>query len=412
MSGPGRAPSPPPPRENGNEASAAWHTDRNRLVRAYHAERVTRVRLMHEKRRRHHAGKFRRSSGWWVALGLTAFLAWGAICAVAAAYATGAILTALVVHPSPVIRGASTAFLGFVMLIIPIAIGASLRRPHELDMWGRLTDAVRRIAQGDFSVRVPTPPGGPGDHPFFRLAGGINHMALELDRAERVRQEFISNVSHEIQTPLTSIIGFATALADGEVEEVRRREYLDIIRTEGERLSTLSDNLLRLAALDDARAPRLESYRLDRQLERIALAAEPQLRKRRLELVTDLFPQEVTGDEALLDHVFTNLLQNAVKFTPVEGTITIAMARETDRARIFVSDTGIGIRQEDQGRIFERFFKADEARSTATGGSGLGLALVKKIVDLSAGRVWVESTPGAGTTLTVELPIGNSRASV
>jgi two-component system phosphate regulon sensor histidine kinase PhoR len=224
---------------------------------------------------------------------------------------------------------------------------------------------------------------------------------------ERMRQEFISNVSHELQSPLTAIRGFAQVLQNDQVSAADRRQYLAIIETESTRLSRLTENLLKLAALEaepGTVAP--QAYRLDKQIRNLILACEPQWAGKGLEMDVALDDVTIRADEDLLSQVWLNLLHNSIKFTPEGGRVTIALHQQGDQIRFQITDTGIGIAAEDQIHIFERFYKADRARTPATnGGSGLGLAIVRKIVELHHGTITVESQPGTGTTFTVTLPM-------
>lgn len=266
----------------------------------------------------------------------------------------------------------------------------------------KMTEATKRMAKGDFSTKLS----------FRRkdeigvLAASFNHMAQELGQMEQMRQDFVSSVSHEIQSPLTSIYGFAKALRNRVIPEADQERYLEIMMTECERLSRLSDNLLQLASLDSEHhpfAPRI--YRLDEQLRQVLVAAEPQRADKELRLEDRLEDVTIEADEDLLSLVWTNLLGNAIKFTPENGRITVSLARQDGKALVIIADNGIGIAEEDRARVFERFYKADKARRRNAGGSGLGLAIVKKVVTLHHGTIRIDSEPGKGTTVSVTLPI-------
>lgn len=337
-------------------------------------------------------------------LGVLAMLCYVILCLIAGHFVTPWLYGLLGVAPSDLIRQVVAALVGIFFMGVWPAIFGIIHRPREMATWHSIISALGRIAQGDFSARVDVHLQG-RQHPFNQFAESINDMAVELDRLERLRQEFISNVSHEIQSPLTSIGGFAKALRGEDLSPEQRQRYLSIIETEAERLSKLSDNLLKLTALEADQPPfEAKPYRLDTQLRRVILTAEPQWSAKEIELEVELEPTGVIADQALLDQVWVNLLHNAVKFTPTDGAITIHLHREGERAVVEIADSGIGISAEDQERVFERFFKADQARNREAGGSGLGLALVKKIVTLHGGSVTVASTPGQGTTFTVSLP--------
>lgn len=266
-----------------------------------------------------------------------------------------------------------------------------------------MKDALRRIAQGDFTVRLNFNKREQG--PFHEFYKEINQMAVGLEKLEQMRQEFISDVSHEIQTPLTSIGGFARALQNEAIDSDTRNKYLRIIEGESSRLSKLSENLLRLASLDSEKHPfEPKRYRLDRQLGTLILACEPQWTGKSIELNADLDEMYVEADEDLLSQVWINLISNSIKFTPEGGQVDITLRKTGGRAEFRIKDTGIGIAAGQHELIFERFFKADKARSRKVGGSGLGLSLVKKIVEMHRGTVAVESKLGNGSVFIVTLP--------
>mgnify|MGYP001352866049 CR=1 FL=1 len=223
---------------------------------------------------------------------------------------------------------------------------------------------------------------------------------------EELRQEFISNISHEIGSPLASIRGFAKALQDDQLSPEKRHRYLKIIETECDRLAKLSDHLLKLAMLDSDRQPfHPRSYRLDKQLVALILACEPQWEEKNMEMELDLEPVEGYADEDLISQVWVNLIHNAIKFTPEGGKIRISLKRQNNQAVVRIADTGPGISEEDQKRIFERFYMVDKSRNRSAGGSGLGLAITHKIVELHQGLISVHSIPGEGAAFTVTLPL-------
>jgi two-component system, OmpR family, phosphate regulon sensor histidine kinase PhoR len=275
----------------------------------------------------------------------------------------------------------------------------------EMNMFTPIIDALERISRGDFSVRVTDE--FEDNEMVGKLASSVNKMALELDQMENLRQEFISNVSHEIQSPLTSIRGFAQALKNEQLTPEQRNHYLGIIEEESTRLSRVTENLLRLASLDSEQMQfKPAQYRLDRQVKNLILACEPQWRTKSIQM--NVLLQEVTirADEDLLSQVWINLLHNSIKFTPAHGSISVALDQSSNQVLFKITDTGDGIPEEDQARIFERFYKADKARNRSKGGSGLGLSIVKKIVELHKGIIRVESQVGSGTTFIVVLPGG------
>ncbi|MEK3912349.1 cell wall metabolism sensor histidine kinase WalK [Paenibacillus sp. FSL H7-0331] len=293
--------------------------------------------------------------------------------------------------------------LGSMFAISIILIIGFTTRPKQMHFIHVVMEAMRQISQGNFNVSLDKTSRHQGHFEVF--VDSINHMAQQLKHMEAMRQEFISNVSHEIQSPLTSINGFAQALQQDHLSEDARRHYLHIIETESRRLSRLSDNLLKLTSLESEHYPYNPGrYRLDKQLRNLVLACEPQWLSKKIDMDVSLVDMEIVADEELLSQVWVNLLYNSIKFTPDGGTITVRLEKEQDQVLVSISDTGIGIAEEDQTRIFERFFKADVSRNRSVSGSGLGLSIVHRIIEMHQGAITVESKLGTGTTITVKLP--------
>ena len=262
-------------------------------------------------------------------------------------------------------------------------------------------EALNKISRGDFDISIAI-----HEHdPFSEVAESVNKMARELSSMETQRQDFISNVSHEIQSPLTSISGFAALLKSDALTEQQRVHYIDVIETESKRLSKLSDNLLKLSSLESESVPLTQSdFRLDKQVEHAILMLEPQWMKKNIEIDSALEKTDITADEDLLGQVWINLIHNAVKFTPKNGQIKVRLKKDDAQIVVEIAYNGVGISKEDQIHIFERFFKVDKARDRSLGGNGLGLALCKKIVELHSGQITMESALNKGTTFTVSLP--------
>ncbi|EFU43329.1 integral membrane sensor signal transduction histidine kinase [Paenibacillus vortex V453] len=297
-------------------------------------------------------------------------------------------------------------FVGVIIFFLCMLIVGMFFKHRQIAMLTAITDAMRRISQGDFNVKMDDQKWR-GE--FKMIASSINDMAGELGRMESMRQDFISNVSHEIQSPLTSIRGFARALRNPRLTEEKRARYLEIIEGESRRLSQLSDNLLKLSSLEgDQPAFQRARYRLDGQLREVVLANEPQWLAKRIQVDLDLAEVQIEATEDLLNQVWTNLLHNSIKFTPEDGIITIVLKADQDEAEVTITDTGVGMTESDQLHIFERFYKADKSRNRAAGGSGLGLSIVKRIVDIHQGRIAVQSELGKGSTFTVKVPYKRS----
>jgi two-component system, OmpR family, phosphate regulon sensor histidine kinase PhoR len=274
----------------------------------------------------------------------------------------------------------------------------------EMNVFAPIVEALEQIARGDFSVRLTNE--FQDNQMVSTLANSVNKMALELNQMETMRQEFISNVSHEIQSPLTSIRGFAQALENDHLTVEERHHYLSIIEDESTRLSRITEDLLKLAALE---AERLQfepkAYRLDKQIRNLILACEPQWSSKSIHMEVSLEESTITGDEDLLSQVWMNLLHNSIKFTSQAGSIKVELYPHDDQVVFRISDSGIGISKEDQARIFERFYKADKSRTRTKEGSGLGLSIVKKIIELHKGTIEVQSEVNRGTTFIVSLPM-------
>jgi signal transduction histidine kinase len=319
---------------------------------------------------------------------------------------------ALAVGPRAAIDPSSAAG-GLVLLVATLlafglavnAIGARIRRRYPRP-FADLREAIRKISTGDFDVEVDVDEG----NPFGAVAGDLNEMARALKRMEEMRQDFVSTASHEIQSPLTSIAGFARILREEDLDEEGRRHYLSIIEEESARLSRLSESLIRLSYLESkGRELELAPVALDAQIRKAVLAAEPQWAAKRLEPVLELDKIEALADEAMLAQVWTNLLHNAIKFSREGGRLSIGLRASGGRALARFEDEGVGLASEDLDLVFDRFFKADRARTNRAGeGSGLGLAIVKKIVELHGGSVRAESKgAGRGSAFVVELPLGS-----
>lgn len=292
-------------------------------------------------------------------------------------------------------------FTGVASLSRVIALRYSKGIRQHQGMQSQLLNALTRIAQGDFDVFIEIR----DDFHYTDIAEGINKIAKELGSMEQLRQDFISNVSHEIQSPLTSISGFAALLKNAELSAEQKNHYLDIIEAESKRLSALSDNLLKLSALENGGEPlSFLEFRLDKQLEDVALMLEPQWSAKDIVLEVEMERVIIQGDAGLLSQVWVNLLHNAIKFTPAGGEIRVVLTADETHGFCRISDTGIGIAPEDQIHIFERFYKVDKSRDRSHGGNGLGLSLAKKIVELHEGEIIPQSEVGQGTTFTVMLP--------
>ncbi|MCC2473597.1 envelope stress sensor histidine kinase HitS [Bacillus pacificus] len=318
-------------------------------------------------------------------------------------YVSSSVINALEIQVSPFVTFLISDMVGFVFIVlIWVLIGVLMRPKREAMIW-TIIEPIQKIAKGDFSVKIRNEEKYDGE--IGVLVKSINDMTDELNAMEKMRQEFVSNVSHEIQSPLTSIKGFARALQDNNLSEEKREHYLTIIETETTRLSKLSQNLLKLTLLESEEyTPERVTYRLDQQLKQIVLNSEPLWAEKEIELELNLEKVHITADQESMSQVWINLIHNSIKFTPNGGTITIQLKEYEKVVEVRIRDSGIGISKEQKQHIFERFYKADSSRNRAYGGSGLGLAIVKKVLDLHQGEIKVESEEGKGTEFIVCIP--------
>lgn len=322
-------------------------------------------------------------------------------------FLTGYLYKIINWHPSPLLTQIVNTLLGLLFTGTMVGTVGKFAQSRgwipERNVFRPIIEALEKIAQGDFSIRLENEL--QDNQIVGQLANTVNKMALELDQMENMRQEFISNVSHEIQSPLTSIRGFAQALENDGLGLEERHHYLSIIKNESTRLSRITEDLLKLASLESDKVkfePR--PYRLDKQIRSLILACEPQWTTKEIDMQVSLDEITINADEDLLSQVWINLIHNSIKFTPDGGKVHVQLHQQNGQIKFKITDTGLGISKEDQARVFERFYKADKSRTRSNGGSGLGLSIAKKIVDMHKGRIEVESKVGAGTTFTVSLP--------
>ncbi|WP_145412935.1 cell wall metabolism sensor histidine kinase WalK [Paenibacillus xylanexedens] len=265
-----------------------------------------------------------------------------------------------------------------------------------------LTQATKRIAAGDFNVKLNIKQSSE----LGTLARSFEDMMKDLQQLEQMRKEFVANVSHEVQSPLTSISGYAQALMNVELPDRERARYLDIIISEAKRLSKMSDSLLKLSMLESqSHQLQLVTRDLDEQIRRVIVALQPQWAARNIHFELDLQKVQVIADHDQLNQVWTNILSNAIKFSDDNSEILVKVQRDVRNVTVHISDQGIGIPLEDQKRIFERFFKSDRSHSRKYDGSGMGLAITKQIVMLHQGDIRVESKMDQGTTFIITLPV-------
>ena len=266
----------------------------------------------------------------------------------------------------------------------------------------QIMDALNQVMQGDFTVRIAPVKEFAGETGFNEIITAINKMTAELEGTETLRTDFIANVSHELKTPLAVMGNYATMLQQPGITEGEKNEYAKEISQSARRLAQLITNILKLNKLENQQIfPQMDEYDLGEQLCESLLQFEDAWEQKRLNIETD-FQEDVRirADAELLSLVWNNLISNAVKFTPAGGTIGVAMRTEGSQVIVQVRDTGCGMKPEVGQHIFEKFYQGDT--SHATQGNGLGLALVKRVVDIFGGEICVQSVYGQGSTFTVK----------
>lgn len=290
--------------------------------------------------------------------------------------------------------------LSFLAVFVLMTTFASFRLSKPVQV---LTRAHERVQEGDFSVRLPD------DHPgeMGELMRSFNDMTEALGSTSYLQKDFISSISHEFKTPIASIRGFAKLLQMPGLTEEQKAEYISLIAQESDRLSRLSETLLRLSALEQQTAlASLTAFPLDEQLRQVILRLEPNWSPKDIGWQLDLNEVTVTSDQELLNQVWVNIIQNAIKFSPEGSEIEVRVFREGN-AIVEIQDHGCGMTEEAQARIFDKFYQADKSRKQE--GVGLGLSLVKRIVDMMGGTITVKSAVGEGSTFRVELPVSPPR---
>ena len=312
----------------------------------------------------------------------------------------------LVFNAENITAAAKVTFLNVLLLTFLFGTIDYIRRKIMVERPVKIiTEATERIMQGDFSVRVEAMHGA-GMEGFNQIRTAINAMAKELSGTETLRTDFIANVSHELKTPLAVMGNYATMLQRPGITEEEKNEYARAIGDASRRLAQLITNILKLNKLENQQVfPKHTEFDLGEQLCQCLLQFEDAWERKDLQIETDI--QEdvaIRSDEELLSLVWNNLFSNAMKFTPEGGTVGLGLREEGDWVVVTVSDTGCGMKPETGKHIFEKFYQGDT--SHATQGNGLGLALVKRVVDILGGEIGVRSVYGQGSTFTVKIRRG------
>jgi len=273
---------------------------------------------------------------------------------------------------------------------------------NVFDPLRELSDASLKVAEGDYTVRLENTAVLDELH---QTIDNFNLMVRELSSIELMRKDFVANASHEFKTPITAISNYAEFLQDPDLSEEERREYLDRIIKHSKRLNQLVENTLRLSKIESQQMeyPSV-TYRLDEQIREAILSLESQWEEKNIPLDIDLPDCEFTGHKDILYYVWTNIVGNAVKYSPDGSPISVSLREQADCVQVTVADSGIGMDEETRAHIFDMFYQGDTSKRDE--GNGLGLTLCKTIVDYCSGAIDVESYPGRGSIFTVTLPKG------
>ena len=287
-----------------------------------------------------------------------------------------------------------------VLILSGIAVFLSVR--SVLKPLGKMTEAAGCIAEGNFKARLAEKKGG---KEFQKVSRAFNTMTEKLEHVEEGRREFVSNVSHELRSPITSIRGFAEGMADGVIPEEEHPKYLRLVADESKRLSGLINDLLAMSRLekDDAKLE-MSVFDINEMLRRAIIRRMTELDEKKIDIACEpeTDPCYVRADRDRIEQVVINLLDNAIKFTGVEGKITLASRVRGDKAEITVRDNGIGVAEEDRDKIFDRFFTVDRAHTAGTG-TGLGLSICRRIMEMHGQSLrLLDTDEGAAFRFTLE----------
>ena len=290
-----------------------------------------------------------------------------------------------------------------ILILISLVFGllfSAFISTRFLQPVNELKKMTSRVAKGDFTVQMVDIP----ESEFGEFMQDFNTMVKELRKNEMLKNDFVSNVSHEFKTPLSVIEGYATLLQDPSLSEEDRQKYTQIIIESTKKLSTLVNNVLKISKLDNRKITiNKEEYYLDEQIRESILSYQDEWANKKIDFDIDMESILINADKNLLINVWNNIISNAIKFSPENSTIFITLSKEKELAKIAIKDEGCGIPKDDIPYIFDKFFQVD--KSHKSNGNGLGLTLVKDIIDLLKGTIEVDSEINKGTTLTIYLPI-------
>lgn len=265
----------------------------------------------------------------------------------------------------------------------------------------QLIRATKEVKKGNFKVQVESKNNSISE--MGQLIDSFNEMVRDLDGIELFRNDFINNFSHEFKTPIVSIRGFAKELQYGDLCEEQRSEYAKIIAEEADRLAKLSINVLELSKLENQQIVTAKrDFYLDEQLRQCILLLEGEWMKKNIEIIPELAEVRYHSNEEILAHVWSNLLGNAIKFTPEGGTVFISLTADESGVTALIRDTGIGMSEEVKAHVFEKFYQGDPSHHRH--GYGIGLTMAHRAATMLGATITVDSTPGEGSTFTVRLP--------
>ena len=300
-------------------------------------------------------------------------------------------------HISILVFALGSVLLG---LVIALFVGKRIIRPVQ-----NLSNAFDELSQGNFDIKIPE---NESITEIREMAQRFNAMVYDLSHIETLRSDFVTNVSHEFKTPIAAIEGYATLLQNHALSPEKKDHYIERILDNSRRLSSLSGNVLMISKLENQETVLDKTeYRLDEQIRKCILMLENKWALKNIEFDMELPRQTYYGSASLLEQVWINLIDNAIKHSPVGGSIHIAIRETPETIAVSISDDGDGMTEEVQKHIFEKFYQGDKSRKAE--GNGLGLALVKRIVDLCKGDIAVESAPGKGSMFFIALPKNTQR---
>ena len=296
----------------------------------------------------------------------------------------------------------------WLTVLVSLVIGSTaafLTTKYSMDPVGRLVTHINRLASGDYRTRLDDKDFLAGTPAFQPVTESFNKLAEELQNTEMLRSDFINNFSHEFKTPIVSIAGFTKLLKRGNLTEEQQREYLDIIEEESLRLSAMATNVLNMTKIENQTIlTDTTTFNVSEQIRSAILLLDEKWDRKHIELSADFSEYTITGNEEMLKQVWINLLDNAVKFTPDFGSVRVDLEAKDNWLTVCVANTGSTIPPEKLGKIWNKFYQADESHASA--GNGIGLVIVKKVTELHGGTVGVTSENEL-TSFTVTLPIVN-----